>query len=82
MATCFILGGKEDEANLWEYDSTWEGVEDEEEDGGEGEPEGAAAEEPEDAEEQPGQGRARGCQDSQVRVGDTAKDRSLRGGTA
>ncbi|XP_039936044.1 opioid growth factor receptor [Hirundo rustica] len=54
----------EDEANLWKYDSTWEG-EEEEEDGGGGEPEGAAAEEPEDAGEQPGQGRARGCRHGQ-----------------
>ncbi|XP_014109714.1 PREDICTED: opioid growth factor receptor isoform X2 [Pseudopodoces humilis] len=71
MAAWFALRAEEDEAedeaNLWKYDSTWEGEEedDEEEDGGGGEPEGAAAEEPEDAGEQPGQGRARGCRYSQ-----------------
>lgn len=71
----------EDEANLWTYDSTWEGEEeDEEEDGGGGEPEGAAAEEPEDAGEQPGHGRAGGCRHSQVRVGGTGTERSLRAG--
>ncbi|XP_050838117.1 opioid growth factor receptor isoform X2 [Serinus canaria] len=67
MAAWFTLRADEDEAedeaNLWKYDSTWEGEEEEdgeEEDGGGGEAEGAAAEEPEDAGEQPGQGRACG----------------------
>lgn len=70
MAAWFTLRAEEDEAedeaNLWKYDSTWEGEEedDEDEDGGGGEPEGA-----EEAEEQPGQGRARGCRHGQVRVG-------------
>ncbi|XP_041273811.1 opioid growth factor receptor isoform X1 [Onychostruthus taczanowskii] len=58
----------EDEANLWKYDSTWEG--EEEEDGEDGEEEedgggGEAAEEPEDSGEQPGQGRAWGWRHSQ-----------------
>ncbi|RLV97505.1 hypothetical protein DV515_00011692 [Chloebia gouldiae] len=58
----------EDEANLWKYDSTWEGEEEdgeEEEDGGGGEAEAAAAEEAEDAGEQPGQGRAWGWRHGQ-----------------
>ncbi|XP_053849163.1 opioid growth factor receptor isoform X2 [Vidua macroura] len=70
MATWFTPRAEEDEtedeANLWKYDSTWEGEEDgEEEDGGGGEAEAAAAEEPEDAGEQPGQGRAWGWRHSQ-----------------
>ncbi|XP_030819387.1 LOW QUALITY PROTEIN: opioid growth factor receptor [Camarhynchus parvulus] len=66
MAAWFALRAEEDEAedeaNLWKYDSTWEGEEEdgEEEDGGGGEAEGAAAEEPEDAGEPAGQGRACG----------------------
>uniref|UniRef100_A0A8C3QEU5 Opioid growth factor receptor n=1 Tax=Cyanoderma ruficeps TaxID=181631 RepID=A0A8C3QEU5_9PASS len=79
MAAWFILRAEEDEAedeaNLWKYDSTWEGEEDdeeEEEDGGGGEPEGAAAEEPEDAGEQPGQGRARGCRYGQGQSSDSS----------
>ncbi|XP_038014653.1 opioid growth factor receptor [Motacilla alba alba] len=68
MAAWFALRAEEDEAedeaNLWKYDSTWEGEEEEEEedgeeDGGGGEAE-AAAERPEDAGEQPEQGRACG----------------------
>ncbi|XP_030144274.4 opioid growth factor receptor isoform X2 [Taeniopygia guttata] len=58
----------EDEANLWKYDSTWEGEEEdgeEEEDGGGGEAEAAAAEEAEDAGEQLGQGRAWGWRHGQ-----------------
>ncbi|OWK59115.1 Opioid growth factor receptor [Lonchura striata] len=58
----------EDEANLWKYDSTWEGEEEdgeEQEDGGGGEAEAAAAEEAEDAGEQPGQGRAWGWRHGQ-----------------
>ncbi|XP_066054855.1 opioid growth factor receptor isoform X2 [Chamaea fasciata] len=68
MAACFTFRAEEDEAedeaNLWKYDSTWEGEEEddeeEEEDGGGGE-----AEEPEDAGQQAGQGRARGCRHGQ-----------------
>ncbi|XP_072772985.1 opioid growth factor receptor isoform X1 [Taeniopygia guttata] len=59
----------EDEANLWKYDSTWEGEEEdgeEEEDGGGGEAEAAAAEEAEDAGEQLGQGRAWGWRHGQL----------------
>ncbi|XP_066417830.1 opioid growth factor receptor [Molothrus aeneus] len=67
MAACYALRAEEDEAedeaDLWKYDSTWEGEEEEEEeeeDGGGGEAEGAAAEDPEDAGEPAGQGQVCG----------------------
>ncbi|XP_061217515.1 opioid growth factor receptor isoform X2 [Neopsephotus bourkii] len=57
MAARHGFGAQEDEACLWEYDSTWEeeegdGEEEEEEDGGEGELEASAEEDPQDEGEQ------------------------------
>ncbi|XP_061217514.1 opioid growth factor receptor isoform X1 [Neopsephotus bourkii] len=71
MAARHGFGAQEDEACLWEYDSTWEeeegdGEEEEEEDGGEGELEASAEEDPQDEGEQSALSWVQSCWQAQL----------------